>query len=31
MLIVYVFAVQFLNRGIDSWFNVEMKQGLNEA
>jgi nitrogen fixation/metabolism regulation signal transduction histidine kinase len=31
LLIVYYFALEFLNRGIDSWFDVEVKQGLNEA
>ncbi len=31
LLIVYGFALEFLNRGIDSWFDVEVKQGLNEA
>jgi len=31
ILLVYFFAVQFLNRGIDSWFNVEMRQSLDNA
>jgi nitrogen fixation/metabolism regulation signal transduction histidine kinase len=31
LLIVYFFSLQFLNRGIDSWFHVEVKQGLNDA
>jgi nitrogen fixation/metabolism regulation signal transduction histidine kinase len=31
MLIVYLFSLEFLNRGIDSWFRVEVKQGLNDA
>ena len=31
LLIVYLFSLQFLNRGIDSWFHVEVKQGLNDA
>src|SRR5665213_3821354 len=31
ILIVYYFSLQFLNRGIDSWFHVEVKQGLNDA
>ncbi len=31
ILLVYFFAVQFLNRGIDSWFNVEIRQSLNDA
>ena len=31
LLIVYLFSLEFLNRGIDSWFQVEIKQGLNDA
>ncbi|HTV51589.1 MAG TPA: ATP-binding protein [Steroidobacteraceae bacterium] len=31
LLIVYWFSLQFLNRGIDSWFRVEVKQGLYDA
>src|SRR5579862_3416305 len=31
LLIVYLFSLEFLNRGIDSWFHVEVKQGLNDA
>jgi len=31
VLIVFYYAVQFLNRGIDSWFNVEVEQGLEQA
>ncbi len=31
LLIVYTFAVQFINRGIDSWFDVDVAQGLNNA
>ena len=31
ILLVYFFAVQFLGRGIDSWFNVEIRQSLNDA
>ena len=31
LLIVYLSSLQFLNRGIDSWFKVEVKQGLSEA
>ena len=31
LLIVYVFSLDFLNRGIDSWFRVEIKQGLSDA
>jgi nitrogen fixation/metabolism regulation signal transduction histidine kinase len=29
ILLVYFFAVQFLNKGIDSWFNVEIRQSLD--
>jgi len=31
LLIVYLFSLDFLNRGIDSWFKVEVKQGLTDA
>jgi len=31
LLIVYLFSPAVLNRGIDSWFHVEVKQGLNDA
>ena len=31
LLIVYLSSLEFLNRGIDSWFTVEVKQGLNDA
>jgi len=31
LLIVYLFSLDFLNRGIDSWFRVEVKQGLSDA
>jgi len=31
LLIVYAFAVQFINRGIDSWFDVDVEQGLGSA
>jgi nitrogen fixation/metabolism regulation signal transduction histidine kinase len=31
LVIVYLFSLQFLNRGIDSWFRVEVKQGLSDA
>ena len=31
LLIVYLFSLDFINRGIDSWFRVEIKQGLNDA
>jgi nitrogen fixation/metabolism regulation signal transduction histidine kinase len=29
--LVHYFAVQFINRGIDSWFNVDVEQGLSDA
>ncbi|HHQ14086.1 MAG TPA: HAMP domain-containing protein [Chromatiales bacterium] len=31
LVIVWFFAVQFLNRGIDNWFDVEIEQGLGAA
>lgn len=31
ILLVYFFAVQFLNKGIDSWFNVEIRESLDDA
>ena len=31
LLIVYLFSLEFINYGIDSWFRVEVKQGLNNA
>ena len=31
LLIVYLFALDFLNYGIDSWFRGETRQGLNDA
>jgi nitrogen fixation/metabolism regulation signal transduction histidine kinase len=31
LIIVYLFSLDFLNRGIDSWFRVEVRQGLNDA
>jgi nitrogen fixation/metabolism regulation signal transduction histidine kinase len=31
LLIIYLFSLEFLNYGIDSWFRVEIKQGLNDA
>jgi len=31
LLVVYTFAVQFINRGIDSWFSVDVEQGLGNA
>ena len=31
LLIVYLSSLEFLDHGIDSWFRVEVKQGLNDA
>ncbi len=31
LLIVYLFSLEFLNRGIDSWFRAEVKEELNTA
>ncbi|HUN72258.1 MAG TPA: ATP-binding protein [Steroidobacteraceae bacterium] len=31
LLIVYGSSLEFLNRGIDSWFRVEVRQGLKDA
>ncbi|HEY2676989.1 MAG TPA: ATP-binding protein [Steroidobacteraceae bacterium] len=31
ILVVYYFSLQFLNRGIDSWFEVEVSQGLKDT
>ena len=31
LLMVYFSALYFLNRGIDSWFHVEVEQGLRDA
>ncbi len=31
LLVIYLFSLEFLNRGIDSWFRVEIRQGLNDA
>jgi PAS domain S-box-containing protein len=31
LLVIYLFSLEFLDRGIDSWFQVEIKQGLNDA
>jgi nitrogen fixation/metabolism regulation signal transduction histidine kinase len=31
LIVVYLFSLEFLNRGIDSWFRVEVKQGLTDA
>jgi PAS domain S-box-containing protein len=31
LLLVYLFSLSFLSRGIDSWFRDEVKQGLGDA
>ena len=31
LMIVYLFSLEFLNRGIDSWFTTEVKQGISHA
>lgn len=31
VIVVYMFAVQVLNRGIDSWFDIEIESGLSDA
>src|SRR5580693_3057473 len=31
VLLVYYFSLQFLNRGIDSWFELEVSQGLKDT
>src|SRR6202045_3287767 len=31
ILIVYYFSLQFLSRGIDSWFEIEVSQGLKDT
>jgi len=31
LLIVFYFSVQFINEGIDSWFDVEVEEGLENA
>ena len=31
LLVVFYFSMQFINRGIDSWFNVEVEVGLDNA
>ncbi len=28
---VYIFSVQFINRGIDNWFSVDVEQGFDDA
>ena len=31
LFIVFYFSMQFINRGIDTWFNVEVEAGLDDA
>ena len=31
LAVVYYFAVQFLSRGVDSWFDVQIEQALDDA
>ncbi len=31
LLVVFYFSMQFINRGIDSWFNVQVEDGLDNA
>ncbi len=31
LLVVFYFSYQFINRGIDTWFNVEVETGLDNA
>ncbi|MAD91771.1 MAG: two-component sensor histidine kinase [Gammaproteobacteria bacterium] len=31
LIIVFYFSIQFINRGIDSWFNVQVEEGLENA
>jgi nitrogen fixation/metabolism regulation signal transduction histidine kinase len=31
LLVVFYFSIEFINNGIDSWFNVEVEEGLDEA
>jgi len=31
LLVVFYFSMQFINQGIDTWFNVEVEKGLNNA
>jgi nitrogen fixation/metabolism regulation signal transduction histidine kinase len=31
LLVVFYFSIQFINSGIDSWFNIEIEEGLDEA
>jgi len=31
LIVVFYFSTQFINRGIDSWFNVQVEDGLDNA
>ena len=31
LLVVFYFSIQFINSGIDSWFSIEVEEGLDEA
>jgi len=31
LLVVFYFSIQFINRGIDSWFSVQVEDGLDNA
>jgi len=31
LLVVFYFSMQFINKGIDTWFNVEVKEGMENA
>ncbi len=31
LIVVFYFSMQFINRGIDTWFNVEVEDGLTNA
>ena len=31
LLVVFYFSMQFINRGIDTWFNLEVEEGLDDA
>ena len=31
LAVVYLYSAQFINEGIDSWFDVDVEQGLNDA
>ncbi len=31
LIVVFYFSIQFINSGIDSWFNIDVEEGLDEA